>query len=86
MLVCTHIWDLMKSVGQLWQIVTAIHDEFYGLIICGRFSQGCDCTYSCYVCLGSAGPDTTITFKLLGGVLSVNLVNITLFTFCVKCN
>jgi hypothetical protein len=35
MLVCTHIWDLMKSVGQLWQIVTAIDDEFYGLIICG---------------------------------------------------
>ncbi len=30
-----HIWDLMKSVGQLWQIFTAIHDEFYGLIICG---------------------------------------------------
>lgn len=86
MLVCTHIWDLMKSLGQLWQIFTAMHDEFYGLIICGWFSQGCDCTYSFYVCLGLAGPDTTITFKLLGGVLSVNLVNITLFTFCVNCN
>ncbi len=35
-----HCWELIKSLGSLWQLVTPIHDEDDGLILCGRHSEG----------------------------------------------
>jgi hypothetical protein len=33
--------------GDLWQLVTAIHDEGYGLVFCGKL---CEISHYCWSC------------------------------------
>jgi len=50
--------------GKSWHLVTAIHDEGDGQILCEWQPYGCDCTHSDHVSFGFAGPDRIVTFKV----------------------
>jgi hypothetical protein len=55
----------MEVRGEEGQLVTAIHDEGGGLILCkGHKAQDYDRTLSSHGCFGLAGTDITVTFKV----------------------
>jgi hypothetical protein len=54
----------MEVSGEEGQLVTAIHDEGGGLILCEGQAQDYDRTLSSHGCFGLAGTDITVTFKV----------------------
>jgi hypothetical protein len=64
----------MEVSGEEGQLVTAIHDEGGGLILCEGQAQDYDCTLSSHGCFGLAGADITVTFKVRLCALTVQFV------------
>ncbi len=54
----------MEVSGEEGQLVTAIHDEGGGLILCKGQAQDYDHTLSSHGCFGLAGTDITVTSKV----------------------
>lgn len=57
-------------------LVTSIHDESDGWILCEEHSQGHECTHSYCVCFGLARIDVMIILKMLLWIFLCNFIDV----------
>jgi hypothetical protein len=57
-------------------LVTNIHGEIDGWILCEEHSQGHECTHSCCVCFGLVGTNVMVTLKVLLWIFLCDLLDV----------